>query len=144
VEQMAIDWLTGNFYFVDRVSDRIFVCSQGKDTCVTVIDLDLHNPKGIVLDPLMGKLFFTDYGAQGKVERCNLDGTNRTRIVDYKVEQPTAIALDLVKKLVYWADAYLDYVEVVDYYGRNRHTVIQGNSVSSIWVKLLFSLNGFL
>ncbi|XP_029103120.1 low-density lipoprotein receptor-related protein 1B-like isoform X3 [Scleropages formosus] len=130
VEQMAIDWLTGNFYFVDRVSDRIFVCSQGKDTCVTVIDLDLHNPKGIVLDPLMGKLFFTDYGAQGKVERCNLDGTNRTRIVDYKVEQPTAIALDLVKKLVYWADAYLDYVEVVDYYGRNRHTVIQGNSVS--------------
>lgn len=54
VEQMAIDWLTGNFYFVDRVTDKIFVCDQSGDTCVTVLQLDLLNPKGIALDPLMG------------------------------------------------------------------------------------------
>lgn len=74
-----------------------------------------------------------------KVERCNMDGTNRTRIVDDRTEQPTALALDLVRKLVYWADVYLDYIEVVDYDGRNRHTVIQGQLVSlegrpgSVW-----------
>ncbi len=76
-------------------------------------------------------LFFTDYGNQAKLERCNMDGTNRTRLVDYKVERPTAVALDLVKKLVYWADAYLDYIEMVDYNGKNRHTIIQGYQVSS-------------
>lgn len=76
-------------------------------------------------------LFFTDYGNQAKLERCNMDGTNRTRLVDYKVERPTALALDLVKKLVYWADAYLDYIEMVDYNGKNRHTIIQGYQVSS-------------
>lgn len=54
VEQMAIDWLTGNFYFVDRVTDKIFVCNRGGDTCVTILQLDLLNPKGIALDPLMG------------------------------------------------------------------------------------------
>ena len=59
-----------------------------------------------------------------------MDGTNRTRLVDYKTEQPTAVALDLVKKLVYWADAYLDYIEVVDYNGKNRHAIIQGSQVS--------------
>lgn len=75
------------------------------------------------------KLFFTDYGTIAKVERCNMDGTNRTRIVEYKTEQPTAVTLDLVKKLVYWADAYLDFIEVVDYNGKNRHTIIQGNLV---------------
>ena len=75
-------------------------------------------------------LFFTDYGNVAKVERCNMDGTNRTRLVDYKTEQPTAVALDLVKKLVYWADAYLDYIEVVDYNGKNRHAIIQGSQVS--------------
>ncbi|MGH0120697.1 UNVERIFIED_CONTAM: hypothetical protein FKN15_035083 [Acipenser sinensis] len=132
VEQMAIDWLSGNFYFVDRISDRIFVCNHNKDACVTLIDLDLHNPKGIALDPLMGKLFFTDYGNAAKVERCNMDGTNRTRIVDFKTEQPTAIALDLVKKLVYWADVYLDYIEVVDYDGKNRHTIIQGENIENL------------
>ncbi|XP_073701189.1 low-density lipoprotein receptor-related protein 1B [Garra rufa] len=132
VDQLAFDWLTGNFYFVDQASDRVFVCNQYGDTCVTVIDLDLLNPKAIALDPLMGMLFFTDYGNQAKLERCNMDGTNRTRLVDYKVERPTAVALDLVKKLVYWADAYLDYIEMVDYNGKNRHTIIQGYQVAHL------------
>lgn len=59
-----------------------------------------------------------------------MDGINRTRIIDSKTEQPAALALDLVNKLVYWVDLYLDYVEVVDYQGKNRHTVIQGRQVS--------------
>ncbi|MCJ8732490.1 hypothetical protein PDJAM_G00211960 [Pangasius djambal] len=130
VEQMVIDWLTGNFYFVDQTNGRIFVCSWNGETCVTIIDLDLLNPKGIAVDPLMGMIFFTDYGKVGKLERCHMDGTNRTRLVDYKVEQPTAVALDVVKKLVYWADAYLDYIEVVDYNGKNRHSIIQGSQVA--------------
>lgn len=75
-------------------------------------------------------LFFTDYGSVAKVERCTMDGTNRTRLVDYKIEQPTAVALDVVKKLVYWADAYLDYIDVVDYHGKNRHNIIHGSQVS--------------
>ncbi|XP_021325253.1 low-density lipoprotein receptor-related protein 1B isoform X1 [Danio rerio] len=138
VEHMAIDWLTGNFYFVDRVNDRIFVCSEQGDTCVTIIDLDIQNPKGLALDPIMGKLFFTDYGTVAKVERCNMDGTNRTKIVEYKTEQPTAVTLDLVKKLVYWSDAYLDFIEVVDYNGKNRQTIVQGNSVSHLFGLALF------
>lgn len=84
-------------------------------------------------------LFFTDYGSVAKVERCNMDGTNRTRLVDYKIEQPTAVALDLVKKLVYWADAYLDYIDVVDYHGKNRHNIIHGSQVSvTLPLKALF------
>ncbi|KAK3568547.1 hypothetical protein QTP86_008754 [Hemibagrus guttatus] len=81
----------------------------------------LHSPY------LERMLFFTEYGKVGKLERCHMDGTNRTRLVDYKVEQPTAVALDVVKKLVYWADAYLDYIEVVDYNGKNRYSIIQGS-----------------
>ncbi|KAI9538353.1 hypothetical protein NQZ68_016395 [Dissostichus eleginoides] len=83
-------------------------------------------------------LFFTDYGNVAKVERCNMDGTNRTRLVDYKIEQPTAVALDVVKKLVYWADAYLDYIDVMDYNGRNRHTIIHGSQVTYIYSLAVF------
>lgn len=54
VEHMAIDWLTGNFYFVDRTAEKIFVCDRDGTTCVTVVQLDLVNPKGLALDPLMG------------------------------------------------------------------------------------------
>ncbi|KAK4817560.1 hypothetical protein QYF61_020009 [Mycteria americana] len=75
------------------------------------------------------KLFFTDYGNAAKVERCDMDGMNRTWIVDSKIEQPTALALDLVNKYVYWVDIYLDSVEVVDYQGRKRHTIIKGRQI---------------
>ncbi|XP_042180932.1 low-density lipoprotein receptor-related protein 1B-like [Oncorhynchus tshawytscha] len=129
VEHFAIDWLTRNIYFVDRVSERIYVCNEQDDACVTIVGLDLQNPGGIALDSLMGKMFFTDSGSTAKLERCNMDGTNRTRIVENRIEKPTAVTLDLVRKLVYWADAVLDYIEVVDYNGSNRHTVIHESSL---------------
>lgn len=76
------------------------------------------------------KVFFTDYGSTPRVERCDMDGQNRTKLVDTKIVFPHGITLDLVNRLVYWADAYLDYIEVVDYEGKNRHTIIQGLQVS--------------
>lgn len=60
-----------------------------------------------------------------------MDGQNRTKLVDTKIVFPHGITLDLVNRLVYWADAYLDYIEVVDYEGKNRHTIIQGLLVSA-------------
>uniref|UniRef100_A0A8B9CK99 LDL receptor related protein 1 n=89 Tax=Aves TaxID=8782 RepID=A0A8B9CK99_9AVES len=138
VEQMAIDWLTGNFYFVDDIDDRIFVCNKNGVTCVTLLDLELYNPKGIALDPAMGKVFFTDYGQIPKVERCDMDGQNRTKLVDSKIVFPHGITLDLVNRLVYWADAYLDYIEVVDYEGKNRHTIIQGILIEHLYGLTVF------
>ncbi|XP_053083242.1 low-density lipoprotein receptor-related protein 1 isoform X3 [Pangasianodon hypophthalmus] len=138
VEQMAIDWLTGNFYFVDDVDDRIFVCDKDGVTCVTLLDQELYNPKGIALDPTMGKLFFTDYGQIPKVERCDMDGQNRSRLVDSKIVFPHGVTLDLVSKLVYWADAYLDYIEVIDYEGRHRHTIIQGLLIEHLYGLTVF------
>lgn len=75
------------------------------------------------------KLFFTDCGSAARVERCDMDGMNRTWIVRSRLEQPTALALDLVNKYVYWLDIYLESVEVVDYQGRKRHAVIEGRQV---------------
>uniref|UniRef100_A0A8C6PT24 EGF-like domain-containing protein n=1 Tax=Nothobranchius furzeri TaxID=105023 RepID=A0A8C6PT24_NOTFU len=138
VEQMAIDWLTGNFYFVDDVDDRIFVCDRNGQTCVTLLDQELYNPKGIALDPTMGKVFFTDYGQIPKVERCDMNGQNRTKLVDSKIVFPHGITLDLVSRLVYWADAYLDYIEVVDYEGKNRHTIIQGLLIEHLYGLTVF------
>lgn len=83
-------------------------------------------------------MFFTDYGSTPRVERCDMDGQNRTKLVDSKIVFPHGITLDLVNRMVYWADAYLDYIEVVDYEGKNRHTIIQGLLVRTEgWLKKL-------
>lgn len=70
-----------------------------------------------------------------------MDGQNRTKLVDSKIVFPHGITLDLVSRLVYWADAYLDYIEVVDYEGKNRHTIIQGLLVRGAEAGL-FSFSG--
>ncbi|KAM3855508.1 LOW QUALITY PROTEIN: low-density lipoprotein receptor-related protein 1B [Vipera latastei] len=138
IQHMAVDWLTGNFYFVDHTIHTIFVCNFNGTVCVTLIDLDLHNPMAVAVDPSVGKLFFTDYGNVAKIERCDMDGMNRTRIVISKIEQPTALTLDLVNKYVYWIDVYLDFLGVVDYQGRNRQTIIEGQLVTHLYGLAIF------
>jgi len=96
-----------------------------QELCTMLTPFETHN----ILFSFNRKLFFTDYGSAAKVERCDTDGMNRTWIVDSKIEQPTALALDLINKYVYWVDIYLDSVEVVDYQGRKRHTIIKGRQV---------------
>ncbi|XP_035747787.1 low-density lipoprotein receptor-related protein 1-like [Egretta garzetta] len=93
-------------------------------------------PKGA--HPRVRKVFFTDYGQIPKVERCDMDGQNRTKLVDSKIVFPHGITLDLVNRLVYWADAYLDYIEVVDYEGKNRHTIIQGILIEHLYGLTVF------
>lgn len=66
-----------------------------------------------------------------------MDGQNRTKLVDSKIVFPHGITLDLVSRLVYWADAYLDYIEVVDYEGKGRQTIIQGILVREPCLRLL-------
>uniref|UniRef100_A0A8C6XVP1 LDL receptor related protein 1B n=1 Tax=Naja naja TaxID=35670 RepID=A0A8C6XVP1_NAJNA len=138
IRHMAVDWLTGNFYFVDHTSDTIFVCNFNGTVCVTLIDFDLHNPMAVAVDPTFGKFFFTDYGNVAKIERCDMDGMNRTRIVISKIEQPTALTLDLVNKYVYWVDDYLDFIGVVDYQGHNRQTIIEGQLVTHLYGLAVF------
>lgn len=84
------------------------------------------SPDSLNITSTRRKVFFTDYGQIPKVERCDMDGQNRTKLVDSKIVFPHGITLDLVSRLVYWADAYLDYIEVVDYEGKGRQTIIQG------------------
>lgn len=67
-----------------------------------------------------------------------MDGQNRTKLVDIKIVSPSGITLDLISKLVYWADHYLDHIEVVDYEGRNRRRIFQGSLVSSCSPALRF------
>lgn len=87
---MAIDWLTGNFYFVDDVDDRIFVCDKDGQTCVTLLDQELYNPKGIALDPTMGLVsspycFNTNRQTKVKTSDFHMQGSCSSKISPIKV-----------------------------------------------------------
>lgn len=65
-------------------------------------------------------MFFTTSDSFGGLLRANMDGSNYTIIESYKIFYPTSLRLDLANQHIYWLDKYMDYVERVDYDGKNR------------------------
>lgn len=69
-------------------------------------------------------MYWTDWGANSKIERAGMDGTHRTAIVSYDVKWPNGLTLDLVKERVYWVDAKLNVISSCNYDGTGRKVVL--------------------
>lgn len=54
VTHIAVDWISGNWYFVDDFNEMIFVCSSPMTFCVVLIDVNITTPRAIALDPTKG------------------------------------------------------------------------------------------
>lgn len=87
-------------------------------------------------------MFFTKWGHSAPaLEQCSMNGTMRKSIVDHKIVYPYGVAVDIPSRHVYWVDTYLDFVERVDYDGKNRKTVKKGHPViSCVMCKIIFIL----
>ena len=55
------------------------------------------------------------------IAKAYMDGTNNTMLVSDDVFAPAALAIDAVKRLLYWSDAHLDAVSCVEYTGLHRY-----------------------
>ncbi|KAJ8937574.1 hypothetical protein NQ318_023105 [Aromia moschata] len=123
IHQIALDWITDNWYFLDDQREIILVCTHYLEWCNILVDYRLSKPRGLALDPTSGYLFFTKWGhSHPMLERCKMDGSERKAIVDIIIVYPYGVTVDYPKRHVYWVDTYLDYVERVDYDGDNRRT----------------------
>ena len=63
-------------------------------------------------------MFWADWGDNPKIERANLDGSDRVAIVTTDLGYPNGLALDYESNRLYWCDAKLDRIEYVDFDGR--------------------------
>ena len=66
-------------------------------------------------------MFFCDEKVPS-IERALLDGSERQSLQEtaQRLVKPTGLTLDLVKKQLYWVDAYLGVVERIGYDGQDR------------------------
>ena len=62
--------------------------------------------------------------------RATMAGSAVTIIVNEAVYRASGLTLDLITKRVFWCDSLLDYIETVDYNGKNRFLVVRGKFVS--------------
>lgn len=75
-------------------------------------------------------MFWSDWGQNPRIERAFMDGTVRSAIISTKLYWPYGLALDYTTQRLYFADAYLKYIDYCDYDGKNRHQVMASDMVS--------------
>lgn len=72
-------------------------------------------------------MYWTDKGTQGnKIERANLDGSDRVVLVNESLLSPRGLALDLHEGNMYWGDWWLDRIEVANLDGSERRVLVSG------------------
>lgn len=74
-------------------------------------------------------MFWSDWGQNPRIERAFMDGTIRSAIISTKLYWPYGLALDYTTQRLYFADAYLKYIDYCDYDGKNRHQVMASDMV---------------
>ncbi|XP_060033733.1 low-density lipoprotein receptor-related protein 2 [Erinaceus europaeus] len=130
-ESLAVDWVGRKLYWVDAYLKCLSVSDLNggnrrklAEHCVDANNtFCFENPRGIVLHPQYGYVYWADWAYRAYIARIGMDGTNKSVIISTKLEWPNGITIDYTTDLLYWTDAHLGYIEYSDLEGRHRHTV---------------------
>ncbi|XP_056645747.1 low-density lipoprotein receptor-related protein 6 [Diorhabda sublineata] len=125
---IALDWIARNIYWTDAGTDRIEVATLVRGYRKVIIMDKLYDPRGIAVAPELGWVFWSDWNErEPKIERSNLDGSERLQIVTEGIGWPNGITLDVKMRKIYWGDAKLDKIEYANMDGTNRRELINDN-----------------
>ena len=122
---LAVDWRASQLYWTDTTYNTISVSDLDGNSQSTLILVGYDHPKAINLDLDSGFMIWTDWGANPKIERALLNGSQRFAIVTTNLYWPNGIELDRGNKRIVWVDAGFERVESIDYNGNNRQLLYQ-------------------
>ncbi|KAK2157521.1 hypothetical protein LSH36_189g00006 [Paralvinella palmiformis] len=91
----------------------------------------LDQPGSISLDKGNGKMYWTETGSYPRIERANLDGSERKELVHMPLRTPLVLTLDTTKGKMYWADGGLNRIMSSDLDGKNRQMTYEGDITPS-------------
>ncbi|XP_070563427.1 very low-density lipoprotein receptor-like [Ptychodera flava] len=129
---IAVDWIYENIYWTDTGTNVIEVAHLndiGNVTSRTIlIDENLDEPRAIVVDPLEGFMYWSDWGEPAKIERAGMNGMDRSVLVDTEIQWPNGLTIDYVTRRIFWADAKLHLLGSCDLHGSDRVNIITSES----------------
>ena len=69
-------------------------------------------------------MFWTDWGSEPKIERSNMDGSSRSKIVHHRLLYwPNGLTIDTEADRLFWTDAKMGVIETSDLDGNGRKKI---------------------
>ncbi|CEF65000.1 LDLR class B repeat and Epidermal growth factor-like domain and EGF-like calcium-binding domain and Low-density lipoprotein (LDL) receptor class A repeat and Six-bladed beta-propeller, TolB-like domain-containing protein [Strongyloides ratti] len=125
---LAIDWVHGLLFWTDSFRKQISVIDIKTRKSRVLFNTSLDEPRAIAVDPSVGLIFWTDWGKHAKIERSAMNGNYRQVIASGEnIKWPNGLALDLLEKKVYFADAKIKSISSMNYFGNGLRTVIHSH-----------------
>ncbi|GAB1611093.1 nidogen-1-like isoform X2, partial [Argonauta hians] len=123
-EGIAIDWISRNMYWTDSRGKSVHVSTLDGTQQKTLFDTKINNPRGIVVNPIRGVLYWIDWDHDNpRIEKSNMDGSDRQLFVHNDLKLPNGITLDLHTSQLCWGDKVLSKIECVHVSGVGRRVV---------------------
>ena len=69
-------------------------------------------------------MYWTDWGWDERIERADMDGSNRKLVIRSGMYYPNGLALDLTKNWLYWVDYLYEKLEVYEFPSNTRRLII--------------------
>lgn len=124
---VAVDWVTGNIYYLDETTATMGLCSKDGRFCTTFNSINLGLPRGIALHPKFGYAFVADWSNEACIMRIAMDGSSSMILHKEKLTWPNAVAIDFIRDRLYWVDAKHHLIESSRLDGSDRQVLTSGS-----------------
>ncbi|KAM3968213.1 low-density lipoprotein receptor-related protein 4 [Aphomia sociella] len=121
---LAYDWITNKLYWTDAGTNRIEVANANGSMRTLLAWDKIDKPRDIVVDPKGGVMYWSDWGVVPCIERADMDGGNRKRLIFGNMTWPNGLALDLANDRIYWTDGGNRTIEYAFLNGTGRTILI--------------------
>uniref|UniRef100_A0A6P6YJ77 Uncharacterized protein LOC113798454 n=1 Tax=Dermatophagoides pteronyssinus TaxID=6956 RepID=A0A6P6YJ77_DERPT len=134
IDRIIYDWQQQLWFLLDRTNELLYQCYDHSSKCIVRIDHRiLSRPFDIQFDSNERILFISRQG--DRIQRPskllspailrfhigNNNNDNHERIVNISIVEPKYMALDQVKRRLYWIDTKLELLQSVNYDGNERY-----------------------
>ncbi|XP_043278343.1 vitellogenin receptor-like [Venturia canescens] len=124
-EELAVDFVTRNIYFMDVSEKYMGVCTEDGSYCTKILNSTTDTPGGLVLNPKKGEMFWSDYGQNPAIWQAGMDGSEEKTILTENLGCPKGLTIDYSTERLYWIDSKLKTVESMDLNGNDRQRLLQ-------------------
>uniref|UniRef100_T1GMY1 EGF-like domain-containing protein n=1 Tax=Megaselia scalaris TaxID=36166 RepID=T1GMY1_MEGSC len=129
---ISVDWVADNLYWaeVDRTGSkprgRIMVAKTDGRYRRAIVSAGLEIPTSVVVNPQLGRMYWSDAGSAPKIEVSWMDGSKRRPVITEAIRHPAGLTIDYAQDhTIYWVDTKLNTIESMKPDGSIRKTIVK-------------------